>query len=83
MGIFGSSEERVEEKTVDSTGHVNTNIVIQEARDTHDIAKGNEKMLTVMYIMCLLETIKIAIYLYKCFKKNLKKKYGNQQQSSD
>lgn len=29
MGIFESSEENMEEKTMDSTGHVNNNIVIQ------------------------------------------------------
>lgn len=79
MGLFGSSEENVEEKMVDSTGHVNTNIIIQEARDTHEQVKMNEKMLITMYIMCGIEVIKLSLYLFNTFKKNLKKRY----QSSD
>lgn len=81
MGIFGSSEENMDQKVVDSTGQVNNNIVIQEARDTHEQVKINERMLTTMYIMCVVEIIKLGVYIYNRFKKNLKKKYnqnGNQ-----
>lgn len=45
--IFGSSEERVEEKTIDSNGQVNNNIVIQEARDIHSQLQYNEKLLYI------------------------------------
>lgn len=76
MGIFGSSEERRDEKMVESTGHVNTNIVIQEARDTHDQLKINEKMLMTMYLMCFIEIIRLGIYLFCNFKKSLKKRYA-------
>lgn len=77
MGLFGDSSEEnnVEEKMIDSMGHVNNNIIIQEAKDTHAQVKMNEKMLMTMYIMCGIETIKLIIYLYNTFKKNLKKKY--------
>lgn len=87
MGIFGSSEENIDQKAVDSTGHVNTNIVIQEAKDTHEQLKINEKMVHIMYVMCGIELLKLGVYLYYKFVKNIKKKYvrsglGNQQSNS-
>lgn len=78
MGFFGSSEENVEQKTVDSTGHDNNNIIIQEAKDTHDQVRLNEKVLYTMYFMCTIEVFKLGVYLFLKFKKNLKKKYNQQ-----
>lgn len=44
MGIFGSSEENVEQKIVDSNGQVNNNIVIQEARlFVHQLQEEDEE----------------------------------------
>lgn len=79
MGIFGSSEERVEEKVVDSTGHVNNNIVIQEAKDTHSQVILNQKLLYATYILVCAEIIKLGVYIYCNIKKNLKKRYENKQ----
>lgn len=80
MGIFGSSEEKVDQKTVESTGQVNNNVVIQQqARDVHTQAELNVKMLYTMYCMCAIEIFKIGTYLYVKFKKNIKKKYNQQQ----
>ena len=78
MGIFGSSEKKIEEKVVDSVGHVNNNIVIQQAKDVHQQAGLNEKMLYTMFFMCAIEVFKLATYLYIKFKKNIKKKYNQQ-----
>lgn len=76
MGIFGSSEETNEEKMVDSNGNVNNNIIIQEAHDTHDTMKMNQRMLNVMYLMCSIEIVKLGLYIFCRFKKSLKKKYN-------
>lgn len=62
MGIFGSSEEVSDENTVDSIGHVNNNIVIQEARNTHTQMIIYEKMLST-YVLVTAEMIKLGIYL--------------------
>lgn len=83
MGIFGSSEEKVDQKTVESTGHVNNNVVIQQqARDVHTAAELNVKMLYTMYFMCAVELFKIGTYIYVKFRKNLKKKYENQNNAN-
>lgn len=74
MGLWESKEE---EKMIDTNGQVNNNIVIQEAADIHDQAKTSERILFVMYFTCILEIIKIGIFIYSCFIKKMKKKYGN------
>lgn len=79
MGSGPSSEEvRVDEKTVDSNGQVNNNIVIQEARDTHTQMIINEKLLVATYILCLMELIKLLLYGISAYKKHVKNKYGAQ-----
>lgn len=35
--LFGSSEEDVEMKTVDSNGNISNNIIIREADDMHSV----------------------------------------------
>lgn len=83
MGLFSSSEERIEEKTVDTTGTVNNNIILQEARDTHDQMRLNEKMLFVMYTMCAVEVVKLAMYVYCNFKRKIKKQYAGQTNNNN
>lgn len=75
MGWFSSSEENFEEKTVDSTGHVNNNIIIQEAKDTHEQVLINEKMMLATYLLVFAEVVKLCIYLYTQWRSNIKKKY--------
>lgn len=78
MGFFGSSEESIESKTVDSNGQVNNNIIIQEAKDTHAQVIISEKLVTGTYILIGLEMIKITICLFSAFRRHIKKKYqGN------
>lgn len=82
MGIFGSSEENTEVKTVDSNGHVNNNIIIREAEDTHTQMLANQELLYVTYGLLGLELIKVAIYAYHAFQKRMKKRYQGTQTSS-
>lgn len=83
MGIFGSSEEKTEEKMVDSTGHVNNNIIIQEAKDTHHQMLLNEKLLMATYVLVFLEIIKLMMYSFCAYKKYLKRKYLKNKQTSN
>ena len=75
MGLFGSSEESIETKTVDSNGQVNNNIIIQEAMDTHSQLLISEKLVYGTYILIGLETLKIAICLFGAYRRHIKKKY--------
>lgn len=78
MGIFGSSEENLESKTVDTTGNVNNNIVLmqQEARDTHDQMILNQKIFYTSCLLVMFETIKLVVYVISSYKKKLKKTIG-------
>lgn len=78
MGIFGSSEESIESKTVDSNGQVNNNIIIQEARDTHSQMVLSEKLLFGTYILIGLEIVKIIFCSISAYRRYIKKKYQDQ-----
>lgn len=77
MGFFGSDEETIEEKAIDTSGHVNNNIIIQEAKDTHGQLVISEKLLFGTYVLITIESIKLAICIISAFKRNIKKKYLN------
>lgn len=72
MGIFGSSEERTEEKAVDSTGHVNNNIIIREAQDTHQQMISGEKLVIATYLLVFAEILKL-IFFFKPLRKATKR----------
>lgn len=72
-----SSTENVEQKAIDANGNVNNNIIIQEAKDTHSQMIANEKLLVATYFLCAIETIKVGVYIFLKYKKNLKNKYTN------
>lgn len=76
MGSSSSTEENREDKTIDSNGQVNNNIVIQEARDTHYQMVISEKLLYATYILISIELFKFIIFSIAAFKRNLKKRYG-------
>lgn len=78
MGIFGSSEENIESKTIDTSGNVNNNIVLmqQEARDTHEQMLLNHKIFYANCILIVFETIKLLVYTISAYKKKLKKTIG-------
>lgn len=75
MGIFGSSEESIENKAIESNGQVNNNIILQEASDTHSQMVLSEKLLFGTYVLIGLETIKIAICLFSAYRRHMKKQY--------
>lgn len=81
MGIFGSSEESIETKTIDSNGQVNNNIIVQEARDTHSQMMLSEKLLTGTYILIGLEIVKIVICSISAYRRHVKKKYSSNQKN--
>lgn len=82
MGWFSSSEENNEETMIDSTGHVNNNIIIQEARDTHIQATLSEKLLFATYMLVALDIVKLAICSYNTWKRQIKKKYNKDAQTT-
>lgn len=81
MGWFGSSEEVNEEKLVDTNGNVNNNIIIQEARDTHLQATLSEKLLFATYVLIALETVKLIICFYNMWRRQMKKRYHQNDQA--
>lgn len=76
MGLFGSSEENVEETMIDTNGHVNNNIIIQEAKDTHLQAATSERLLIATYVLIGIEVLKLTLCTYNMWKRQLKRKYG-------
>lgn len=76
MGSSESSEVNIEEKAVDSVGHVNNNIVVQGARDNHQQVIVGEKLLVATYLLVCFEIIKMAIYFYTQCRNNIKKRYA-------
>lgn len=75
MGWFSSSEEPNEEAIIDSSAHVNTNIIIQEANDTHHQAVLSEKFIYGTYVLIGLEIVKLFICSYNVWKRHIKKRY--------
>lgn len=76
MGSWFSSEETVTvENPIDSTGHVNNNIIIQEAKDTHSQALLSERLLVATYILIALEILKLVLCSYNTWRRHLKRKY--------
>lgn len=82
-GSHSSSEEKIEEKMVDSTGQVNNNIIVQEARDTHSQMLLNEKLLWATYLLVVIELAKLFLYIFSAYKKNLKKKYLKEKPATE
>lgn len=79
-GLFSSAKEE-EVNVVDSKGHVNNNIVIQAARDTHEQMLMSESLLWATLFMCLCEIIKLFIYVYNAHNKKIKRKYQSNNQA--
>lgn len=71
----GSSSKEDEVNLVDTNGQVNNNIIIQEAKDTHEQLKMSESLLFATYFICVCELIKIFIYLLNAYNKKMKKRY--------
>ncbi|HBK84076.1 MAG TPA: hypothetical protein DDZ41_10870 [Flavobacterium sp.] len=72
---MGTSESKEETKTVDSTGEVNNNIVIQDPVQIH-----NKDITTVLYIICAIKIFELLVFVYKFHAKSMKKKYFKSRQ---
>lgn len=77
MGSTSSKSEDNRDETdfIDSHGHVNNNIIIAEAQDTHQQMLLNEKLLYASYALVGFELIKLIIYVFNAFKRRMKLKY--------
>lgn len=80
---MGGKQSVEEQKAVDTTGHVNNNVVVG-AMETHST------ILTIIAvelgIVCLIGFVQLLIYTHCNHLKNLKKRYakqGNQQQPNN
>lgn len=74
---MGGSSSKEERKAIDTNGNVNNKIIIQEADDIHDQLLTGQKLLIATYVLVILEIIKFGAYIFVNFKRNLKKKYTN------
>ncbi len=64
------SEESKEVKTVDSTGAVNNNVVIQEPVPIH-----NDQMTFILLVICVIKIIELLLFCYKVHLRRMKKRY--------
>lgn len=67
---MGSSHSQVEKKTIESTGQVNNNVVIQETEDVYSM-----EIVILLSLLCALKILEISIFLYNKYKQQMKKKY--------
>lgn len=61
----------MEEKAIDTSGHVNNNIIIQEAKDTHNQLIINEKLFYATCLLVAFEVIKLIVYIVGAYKRKL------------
>ncbi len=65
------SEESKEQKTVDATGNVNNNVVIQESVPVH-----NFELKILIYVICVVKIVQFLFFIYKFQSKRLKRRYN-------
>lgn len=82
MGWFGSSEEETEIKNVDTTGQVNNNVVIQNARDNHHQVLLDEKILFATHLLVAMKVLEMLIYAFHSLRKAFKRRYSKKNDSS-
>lgn len=67
MGWFSSEEV---DKTVDTTGTVNNNVIVSDTVDVH-----NDHIVTILYVLAILKIIEMLYVIFKVYNKQNKKKY--------
>lgn len=67
---MGSSPSQHETKTIESTGHVNNNVVIQETEDIYSM-----EIVILLALLCVLKILEFGSFLYTKYRQQLKKKY--------
>lgn len=68
---MGGTTSHDEAKTVDSTGQVNNNVVVQETVDVY-----SSEIVILLGVLCILKILELGCFLYMNHKKSLKKKYA-------
>lgn len=75
--IMGSGPSQQQTKTIESTGHVNNNFVVQETEDVYSM-----EIVILLSLLCLLKTLEFISFLYIKYKQSLKKKYSHGAQQN-
>lgn len=70
----GKSSTHDENKTVDATGVVNNNLILNEKINIYSV-----ELVVLMSIICVLKAIKLGLTIYLSMKRNIKKTYANRQ----
>lgn len=73
----GGSSKPTETKTVDSTGTLNNNLVIENSVPVH-----NSEINILLYILVAIQIINLLLIIYREHQKNLKKKYLKQNNNT-
>lgn len=68
---MGGSHSSEEEKTVESSGAVNNNIVFSGS-----VQISNREMVTLLIIIAIIKVLELAFFVYREHKKTIKKKYA-------
>lgn len=68
---MGSGQSQQETKTIESSGQVNNNVVIQETEDVYSM-----ELVILLSLLCALKILEIGIFLYNKYKQQMKKKYS-------
>lgn len=72
---MGSTTSKDEQKTIESSGHVNNNVIV---RDTVDVY--SQEIVILLGIICLMKVLEFICWMHMNQKKNLKKKYSHSVQ---
>lgn len=72
MGWFGDSKE--ESKTIDTTGNVNNNVVIEQSVPIH-----NDELVNILYTILIIKIIELVYIIFKAYQRSQKKKYTKNQ----
>lgn len=68
---MGSSQSQHETKTIEASGQVNNNVVIQETEDVYSM-----EIVVLLSLLCALKILEIAMFLYNKYRQQMKKKYS-------
>lgn len=68
----GGSKAVTEKKAIDASGAVNNNIVIEDP-----VHIRSPMIMVLLWIICVIKLIELALFVYREHKKAIKKKYAN------
>lgn len=74
---MGSTTSHDDKKTIDATGEVINNVVVQTPVEV----QHTEKIIILLLILCTLKIISLIIYIYSSMARKFKKKYTKQERA--